>query len=167
MVDKHFELVRRGLELHESRAYAAALPYFERAAAAAPRCPTARYNRANTLHMLGDDPRAEAVLQPVVAATVDELRDGCPECGARGLRQDAIFLMSQILRCRQRPDRRVEAVAMAEGHLRGRRRGLNSVWTARQVRAELAEMRRELVVRPPTRRQAAPRDRIAKRGLHL
>jgi hypothetical protein len=49
----HFMLVRRGLELHEARRYGRALPHFERACALAPRCATAKYNLANTLHMLG------------------------------------------------------------------------------------------------------------------
>lgn len=155
MGEDHFKLICEGLELHEARAYAKALPYFERACAAAPACPTARYNRANTLHMLGDDRRAETVLRPVVVASVDELGAGCPECGPRSLKQDALFLLSQILRDRGRPDRRTEAVALAEAHLRHRRRGVRSIWTARQVRAELAEMRAELAERPPARRSGA------------
>lgn len=165
MGDDHFKLVDKGLEFHEARAYAEALPYFERACAAAPGCPTARYNRANTLHMLNRDRRAASVLRPILAASAEELREGCPDCRPRGLKLDALFLMSQILRSSREPREAEEAVAFAAMHLRQRRRGVHSVWTARQVRAELVEMRRELPP-GPTARRAAARDgdrTIAKR----
>lgn len=45
----HEALVQRGLDLHEARRYAAALPWFDRALAAAPGCPVAEYNWANAL----------------------------------------------------------------------------------------------------------------------
>ena len=53
MEDDHGELVKRGLALHEARRYSDALPLFEEALAACPRCPSAIYNRANTSYMLG------------------------------------------------------------------------------------------------------------------
>ena len=165
MADDHFKLVTKGLRLHEARAYAKALPYFDRACAAAPACPTARYNRANTLHMLGRDGRAEAVLRPILAASVDELRQGCADCGPRGLQTDAFFLLSHIRRWRGRPGDLKLAVALAETHLRLRHRGVPSLWTARHVRGELTLMREELAGHSTVRREAAT-DRggtIAKR----
>jgi tetratricopeptide (TPR) repeat protein len=165
MADDHFKLVSEGLNFHEARAYAKALPYFERACAAAPTCPTARYNRANTLHMLGRDRKALSVLLPILAASVDKLRDGCPDCGPQSLKTDAFFLLSHICRSRGQPGDLKLAVGLAETHLRDRRRGVRSVWTARHVRAELAAMRKELAAQGRACRAAAsdPGQVIAKR----
>jgi tetratricopeptide (TPR) repeat protein len=137
----HDALIRRGLELHEARKYSAALPWFERALLVAPKCPAAMYNRANTLHMLDRDSEAEPLLRSLIQATPEELREGCPASQPRSLQLDAHFLLSQVLLYgRGFSD---EAFALATKHLRMRRRGLHSVWTAREVRRRIAELRRE------------------------
>jgi tetratricopeptide (TPR) repeat protein len=135
----HFILVRRGLELHEARKYARALPYFKRACIVAPRCATASYNRANTLHMLGKAAGAYRLLRKIVDAPLDELREGCPRCGPRGLQSDAYFLLSLVVQ-HWRGDCE-EALRYASEHLKRRRRGLHSLWTINEVRAKLASIR--------------------------
>jgi tetratricopeptide (TPR) repeat protein len=70
------QLTLWGLELHEARRYAAALPYFERALRLSPNCPLAVYNRANTLYMLERDAEAEPLLRGLIAASEEELGQG-------------------------------------------------------------------------------------------
>jgi tetratricopeptide (TPR) repeat protein len=135
----HFTLVRQGLELHEARQYARALPYFERACALAPRCPTARYNRANTLFMRNQCEPAYALLGEIVGSSLDELRAGCPECGARGLQLDAYFLLALVVRHAHGDCE--EALRYADEHLKRRKRGLMSIWTIDEVRAERESIR--------------------------
>ena len=135
----HFTLVRRGLELHEARKYAQALPYFERACGLAPRCATAGYNRANTLHMLGKAEEAYHLLRKIVEASLDDLREGCPQCGPRGLQSDAYFLLSLVVQ-HWRGDCE-EALRYAGEHLKRRKRGLYSLWTINEVRAKLESIR--------------------------
>ena len=133
--------MQRGLDLHEARRYAAALPWFERALAVAPGCPVAQYNRANTLHMLGRNGEAEPILRGLIAASPDQLRWRCATSEPRSLQLDAHYLLFRVLL-----DERgfsAEAFELAEEHLRRRRRGLRSNWPAREVRADVAAMRRE------------------------
>jgi tetratricopeptide (TPR) repeat protein len=135
----HFAIIRRGLGLHEARRYAEALPHFERACELAPGCPTALYNRANTLHMLGRDEEAYPLLQGIIRSSLEQLREGCPACGPRSLQLDAYFLLSQVVRHGRGECE--EAVRYAEEHLKRRRRGLPSLWPIAEVRAELESMR--------------------------
>ena len=136
----HEALVDRGLALHEARKYAAALSYFDRALAVAPRCPVAEYNRANPLHMLGRDAEAEPMLRELIGVAPAQLRRRCHAVEPRGLQLDAHYLLFQVLL-----DSRgfsAEAFGLAEEHLRRRRRGLRSIWSLREVRADVAAMRR-------------------------
>ncbi len=135
----HERLVERGLDLHEARRYAAALPWFERALAVAPACPVAQYNRANTLHMLGRDGEAEPILRELVAATLAELRRRCATADARSLQLDAHYLLSLVLL--EAGKSAAEALGQAEEHLRRRRRGLQSNFPVREVRAHVREIR--------------------------
>jgi hypothetical protein len=134
-------LTLRGLALHEARRYAAALPYFERAVRLSPGCPLAAYNRANTLHMLGRDAEAEPLLRGLVAASEDELGRACLVARPRSLRLDALFLLFLVLVHGRGFSR--EAFGYAAEHLRLRRRGVYSVWSAREVRASVTGFRRE------------------------
>ncbi len=159
----HEALIERGLALHEARRYAAALPYFDRALAAAPGCAVAIYNRANTLHMLGREAEAYLLLQDLIAVGPEELRQRCPCVGPRSLQLDTYFLLFWVVLYHRGfcP----EAFAYAEEHLRRRRRGLASKWTVREVRAEVAAMRkqyREAMVEPTALSRsgiARPRER--------
>ncbi|MBI3865850.1 MAG: hypothetical protein HY290_28585 [Planctomycetia bacterium] len=141
----HIALIRHGNELHEARCYAAALPWLERAHRVAPRCPVAIYDRANTLHMLDRDKEAEPLLRGLLRATVEELRQGCPDScpdsSPRSLQLDVHFLLFLVLLDSGGP--RDEAFVLAAKHLRLRRRGLHSLWSARKVRAEISELRRK------------------------
>ena len=137
----HDVLIRRGLELHEARKYSAALPWFELALLVAPRCPVAMYNQANTLHMLDRDSEAEPMLRALIQATPEELHEGCPESQPRSLRLDAHFLLFLVLLYGH--GSADEAFGLAAKHLLMRRRGLHSVWTAREVRRQIVELRRE------------------------
>jgi tetratricopeptide (TPR) repeat protein len=137
----HEVLIQRGSDLHEARQYGAALRWFERALLVAPDCPVAVYNRANTLHMLDRDHEAEGLLRELIAATPQELRRRCPETQPRSLQLDAHFLLFLVLADGRGPCE--GAFAFAAKHLRLRRRGLYSVWSAREVRNDIAAMRRK------------------------
>lgn len=115
------ELICRGLDRHEARWYAAALPYFDRALRLAPGCPVALYNRANPLHMLERDLEAEPILRQMVAASDAELRAACPISRPRSLRLDAAYLLFAVLLHGRGFS--AEAFGFAEQHLRERRRG--------------------------------------------
>jgi tetratricopeptide (TPR) repeat protein len=137
----HESLISRGLELHEARRYTAALPYFERALRLDPDCLVAVYNRANTLHMLGRDEEAYPLLRGLIEVSPEELRRRCPAGDPRGLQLDAYMLLFWVVLhgrgfC-------AEAFAYAAEHLRRRCRGVHSVWSAREVRADIAAMHRE------------------------
>ena len=137
----HEELIRRGLNRHEARRYADALGYFNRALAQTPGCPLAEYNKANSLHMLGLDAEAEPLLRRLMAATDADLRTACPVARPRSLRLDAAYLLFLALVHGQGFS--AEAFGFADLHLRLRGRGVLSVWSAREVRAEVAAFRCE------------------------
>jgi tetratricopeptide (TPR) repeat protein len=137
----HEALVQRGLDLHEARRYAAALPWFDRALAVAPECPVAQYNRANTLHMLDRDREAEPILRRLITASPAQLRRRCATAAARSLQLDARYLLFWVLLGGRGFS--AEAFRLAEEHLRRRRRGLRSLWPVREVRADVAAMRRK------------------------
>jgi tetratricopeptide (TPR) repeat protein len=156
----HEALVQRGLDLHEARRYAAALPWFDRALELSPACPVAQYNRANTLHMLHRDREAEPILRGLIAVSLAELRRRCALAGdLRSLQLDAHYLLFQVLLYGRGFS--AEAFRLAEKHLRLRRRGLRSNWPVRAVRADLAARRREWA-KPPD--QTLQRTRRASRS---
>ena len=137
---KHHRLIAQGARLHEARRYTSALTYFERALRVAPKCSLALYNRANTLHMLGRDEEAYPILRALVQAGDKDLLQGCPNIRPRSLRLDAFQLLFWVVLygrgyC-------AEAFRYAAEHARRRTRGLRSAWTAREVRADVARMRR-------------------------
>jgi tetratricopeptide (TPR) repeat protein len=137
----HEDLVRAGLKLHESRRYAGALQYFDKAWHLAPDCPVVAYNRANSLHMLGRGAEAYKILRELISVSPAELGRRCPEASPFSLQLDAYFLLfNVVLHYRGFCD---EAFEYAAEHLRRRRRGLASVWSALEVRADIAAMRRE------------------------
>jgi tetratricopeptide (TPR) repeat protein len=138
---RHERLIARGHKLHEARRYAEALPCFEQALRLIPDCPLAVYNRANTLHMLCRDYEAYPLLLDLIRSDVAELRRRCPVKFPRSLQLDAYILLFWVVLygkgfCE-------EAFRYAGEHLRRRKRGMRSVWTARQVRADIAAMRLE------------------------
>jgi tetratricopeptide (TPR) repeat protein len=137
----HHSLVKVGLGLHESRRYGRALGVFEEAQRLAPSCPVVAYNRANTMHLLGRDEESRAILRDLVSVAPETLERRCDAVGGRSLQLDAYFLLFLVtLHCRGFSD---EAFGYADEHLRSRCRGLHSVWTLREVRAEVSAMRRE------------------------
>jgi tetratricopeptide (TPR) repeat protein len=137
----HKALIKRGLALHEARRYAAALPYFDRALQHAPDCPVAVFNRANTLHMMGRDKTAYPLLRELVDVAPEELRRRFADSNPRSLHLDTYMLLFFVVSdLRGACD---EALAYGAQHLRRRRRGVQSVWSARQVRAEIAAARRK------------------------
>src|SRR5690606_11819664 len=133
--EKHISLIEKGLEIHEKRKYSKALPYFERALALSPNCPVAIYNKANVLHMLGRHSEAYPLLRDLIGTDARELRRRCPASGPRSLQLDAYYLLFQVVLY----DRGFcdEAFAYAEEHLQRRKRGLKSLFSAREVRHEI------------------------------
>src|SRR5437867_1033835 len=130
----HQAMVKAGLKLHEARHYARALPLFEDASRLAPDCPVAAYNRANTMHMLGRDAEAYPILRELISVSPAELERRCMNTQPLSLQLDAHFLLFWVVLgirglC-------TEAFEYATEHLRRRRRGLQSVWSIREVRAD-------------------------------
>jgi hypothetical protein len=134
-------LVERGLALHEARRYTAALGCFERALRSAPGCPVAVYDKANTLHMLDRNREAEALLRGLIAASQEDLEEACDGVEARSLQLDAWYLLFEVMI----DGRGFSAGAFwcADEHLRRRRRGVKSLWSVRQVRARVRELRQD------------------------
>jgi tetratricopeptide (TPR) repeat protein len=155
----HETVILRGLELHEAHRYAAALRYFDRALQLAPDCPVAVYNRANTLHMLARDQDAYALLRGLIEVSPEDLRSRCHiPLGPRSLQLDAYNLLLWVVL-----DGRgfcAEAFEYAAEHLRRRCRGVPSVWSNRQVRADIAAMRREWHETAPRECAAAMRSKL-------
>jgi len=135
----HQDLVKEGLKLHEARRYASALPYFEKASRLAPDCPVAAYNRANTMHMLGRDLEAYVILIELIKAAPAELERRCLYSQPLSLQLDAFYLLFWVVLDIQGPC--AEAFNYAAEHLKRRRRGLQSAWSIREVRAGIAEVR--------------------------
>ena len=143
----HEQLVKRGLRLHESLRYKAALPLFQKAFKLAPTCPAAIYNLANTLHMLGREHTAQKVLLKLVNMTDPDLAFGCPELRQpRSFRCDALYLMFHVMLFST--NRWSKAFPFAQRHLRSRKRGLKSAWSLRNIRKEIADLRKQF---PSTR----------------
>jgi hypothetical protein len=90
--------------------------------------------------MLGKPQVAYRLLREIVEASLDDLREGCRQCGARGLQSDAYFLLAIIIR-HWRGDCE-EALRYAAEHLKCRKRGLYSLWTLNEVRATLNSIRK-------------------------
>ena len=134
-------MVKVGLGFHESRRYGRALGAFEDAQRLAPSCPVVAYNRANTMHMLGRDEVARAVLRDLVSVGPETLERRCDAVGGRSLQLDAYFLLFLVtLHCRGFSD---EAFGYADEHIRRRCRGLHSAWALREVRSEVSAMKQE------------------------
>ena len=133
----HLELIERGLELHEDFEYERALPYFEKAWEKDPMCPASIYNYANTLHMLGDEKEAGKRLEVLLSGDAAALESGCPDGCARlrRFRMDAYFLRYYIAFASSGSFSR--ALPFASEHLARRRRGVRSIWSRRQVIAQL------------------------------
>ncbi|PTU32654.1 tetratricopeptide repeat protein [Stenotrophobium rhamnosiphilum] len=134
----HKELIEEGHIQHEAHRYVAALPLFRRALKLAPTCLVAEYNVANTLHMLGRDVEADAILRRLIAASPVALRGRCHAHRARSVQLDAYQLLFWVTLYKRGFCK--EAFAFGEAHLRRRRRGVRSAWTARQVRQDLASI---------------------------
>ena len=94
--------------------------------------------------MLGRDEEAYHLLRNIVDASLDEMREGCRDCGPRGLQLDAYFLLAIVVRY-WRGDCQ-EALEYASEHLKRRRRGLSSLWTIDDARAELESIRRGIAM---------------------
>lgn len=137
----HSELIRRGLRWHERRRYERALPLFAEALEQFPTCPNARYNLANTLHMLDRDREARAILQDLIASSDREMLEGCDDLAGspRSLRLDARFLLFLVTLHADGDWRR--AVPHLRRHLRNRSRGVRSLWSKAEVLRQAEELR--------------------------
>ena len=133
-------LIDRGMNLNDSGRFAAGLACFERALRISPGCPFGMYDRANTLHTLGRDDEAEDLLWDLIHATPEEMSQHCAATSFRSVQIDALFLLFRVMLYGRGFS--VEAFAFAEKHLSLRRRGVRSVWSMREIRANVAAMRR-------------------------
>ena len=137
----HEILIRRGLRFHESFRYSEALPFFKEAIRLSPNCPSAIYNLANTLHMLGKDKEAHDLLSKLLRMSDNQLASGCPVLKQpASFRTDAYYLMFHLLLSWK--SSWLKAFPFAQKHLRQRRRGLKSAWSLATIRGEIAEFRK-------------------------
>jgi tetratricopeptide (TPR) repeat protein len=138
--DKHEELIRDGLVLHEDRQYERALPFFEKARLSCPACPNAAYNMANTLHMLGDHGQAREILLELVNSS-DDLLSGCTDLAdsPRSLRLDAFHLL--FLATLEETGSWRQAAPFLRKHLRQRTRGLRSLWSKAEIVRDAEKLR--------------------------
>lgn len=163
-LDRHEKLIRQGSDLHDLREYEAAVMFFDQALVLSPGCATAIYNRANTLYMLGRDSEAEPPLRGLVAASPTQLRAACSVARPRSLILDANYLLFLVLLHGRGFSE--EAFKFAEQHLRFRRRGVLSIWSADEVRTEVAGFRRQLQdqVNGRQARESADREFVEDNG---
>ncbi len=133
-------LIDRGLELHDRERFADALSCFRLALRASPRCPFAIYDLANSLHSMGRDHEAEKLLRDLIRTTRQQLSQHCAATSFRSMQVDAYFLLFRVLLYGRGFSN--EAFTFAQKHLSLRRRGVRSVWTIQEIRANIAAMRR-------------------------
>ena len=141
MVRDHFQLVKQGLAVHETRDYEKALSIFEEALKRRSACPNALYNKANVLHMLGRDGEALKILLELIDSNDLAYLEGCPEMveTPRSLRLDALFL--SFLCMLDQTGSWKAASPYLRRHLASRARGLRSLWSRSQIVAEAEELR--------------------------
>ncbi len=144
---KHFILVQRGLAWHEKRQYGKALPFFESALVLCTDCPNAKYNLANTLHMLNRNEEARSILLDLVKTSESVLRSMCPDAAEspRSLCLDAFHLL--FLTTLYATDSWSKALPYLREHLRRRTRGLNSIWSKAALIRDAEELREEFAPR--------------------
>lgn len=141
--DKHFELIRRGLALHENRDYAKALSFFEKGLTLSPFCPVAIFNQANTLYMLTRNEQARSILLNLVNTPEAALRAGCPDMAEtpRSLCLGAFNLL--FLSTLYSTKSWHEASPYLREHLRRRARGLQSLWAKPEIIHDADKLRQE------------------------
>jgi tetratricopeptide (TPR) repeat protein len=136
----HEELIRRGRRLYERFRYEQALPFFQEAFQQATNCPAAIYNLANTLHMLDREQEAHSLLLKLIRMDDTALDAGCLILRQpSSFRVDALYLMFHVLLYWRRSW--LKAFPYAKMHLKCRKRGLKSAWSARCIRREIVELR--------------------------
>jgi hypothetical protein len=131
----HEDLLTRGVDLHEARQYAKALPVLRKAHDAWPTCPFVTYNIANTLHMLDRDEEGYCLLRGLSRMSVKSLAAGCPINSPRALLADVNYLLFVVLIHLRGPT--AQAFRYAKKHLASRKRGLPSLWSIREVRSSV------------------------------
>jgi tetratricopeptide (TPR) repeat protein len=139
----HFEVIQYGLHLHDDRRYAGALLRFEQAASQCPSCPSAQYNKANTLHSLDLHDQAFKTFQGFVSTPEDVLLAGCPDMAEtpRSLCLDALNMMFVTTLYATRSWE--NSIPHLRKHLQQRARGLRSIWSKDEIISEADEMREE------------------------
>ena len=141
-IDEHERLIDSGLALHESRKYSDALPYFQQAFEQTPNCVAARYNLANTLHMLGRDAEAREILKTLLETPDQTFVNGCPlNEDPRPFKLDALYLMF-VTTLYDTEDWRL-AYPYAIRHLHERSGDVESVFTGEYIESEIRSLKSE------------------------
>ncbi len=148
----HFLLIKRGLCDHNRYRYAAALIWFRRSVEAAPTCPCAKYNLANTMFQLDRLKEAHAILSDLALKTPRQIEAACEDAvedGAAFL-ADVEYLLFHVVIERDKD------FAAAEPHLHrylAQRNSRRSLWTLKTVRREVNEYRKAYGGWPPAARR--------------
>ncbi len=139
----HYELIERGLALHESEKYDKAIVLFELALEDHPLCPAGIYNYANTSYMLGRYEESEKFLRLLIETDDGALRDGCPDVpgSPRSYKLDAYYMLFHVTLTSTKSWQK--AYRYGRKHLELRARGVKSVWSKRQIEMDLSHLNEE------------------------
>jgi tetratricopeptide (TPR) repeat protein len=140
-IQDHGKLVDRGTGLHEAKSYSDALLCFDQALRIAPLCPSALYNKANTLYVLGDHAAAIQALEVLTSTPTSTLQNACSESAAhlRSMTADAYYLLH--LTTLHHTHSWAQANPFLEKHLKLRSPDLPSSFSRSQILADAAEDR--------------------------
>tara|TARA_R110002072_G_scaffold302737_1_gene488180 strand:- start:19664 stop:20149 length:486 start_codon:yes stop_codon:yes gene_type:complete len=144
---EHFAVVREGLRIHEEFRYAAAIKLFRKALKMSPGCPTARYNLANSLYMVGRYPESLKIFEKLTSSDDDELRRHCPDMveTPRSLKLDAFYMMFCGTLYQGNSWRK--ALPFLREHLHRRTRGLQSLFSRATILSNAEELRQQFAPR--------------------
>lgn len=89
----HIRLINYGVDLLNANKEDIALPYFEKAYALAPECPSAIYNLANCYYHLAKESKAITLFNKLLSFDNSDRKHACPDDGIHGeeYKLDALF----------------------------------------------------------------------------
>lgn len=141
-IDDHEILIEKGLELYDAFKYESAYPFLEKAYKLNPNCMCAMYNYANVLHQLERHEDAYDVLLKLISMNPEKAKEYCPEIKSpRGFIIDAHYLIFLVMIYGQGFSQ--EAFNYAERHLVLRARGVESVFSKKEIQKEINKYKNE------------------------
>jgi tetratricopeptide (TPR) repeat protein len=139
----HVQLIIQGSEAHQQGDYHSALTLFEQAYQQEPQCAVTIYYYANALFMTDNDSQAQQILAELLAMEDTQVVAGCTTAHPDILsyKIDGFYLMFHIVLHLNQDWK--EAVKYARQHLQLRQPGIESTWTKKFIKKEMAELERD------------------------